>query len=210
MLTLIPQCSRNAKLLGSPIGCLGLRLPQRSFMFEQWFDRTFNKVDNERVKEVGVDRACAEWILRCGGGVQWKGSQRVLTNYNALPATGGQRIYAIDMTDSAIMEEPFQYLKDLEELRQITMWNAKYITDDGLGFLCSYTRDKLVWLKIGKCNQVTDKGLHHLRVMKKLEYLGLSTLHGVDKPEEMLAELTAALPNCKIEYPPYTHEPEVD
>ena len=31
-----------------------------------------NQVDSERVKEVGVDRACAEWILRCGGGVQWK------------------------------------------------------------------------------------------------------------------------------------------
>eukprot|EP00088_Acartia_fossae_P024999 TRINITY_DN2583_c0_g1_i1.p1 TRINITY_DN2583_c0_g1~~TRINITY_DN2583_c0_g1_i1.p1 ORF type:complete len:223 (-),score=48.81 TRINITY_DN2583_c0_g1_i1:505-1173(-) len=189
-----------------------LNLQQRhiGLMFQHWFDRVFNMVDKKRIEEVGVDRACAEWILRCGGGVQWKGSKRYLTDYNALPATGGQKIYAIDMTDSAVMEASFFLLKELKELRQVKIWNNKYITNASVGQLCSYTKDQLVWLQLGKCNQVTDEALNYLRLMKKLEYLGLSTLHGVQKPEEKLAMLKEALPNCHIEYPPYTHEEEVD
>ena len=27
----------------------------------------------ERIKDVGPDRACAEWLLRCGAGLKWKG-----------------------------------------------------------------------------------------------------------------------------------------
>jgi len=210
MLKLVTVAGRqHVNLLGAPAKFSGYQ-PQRfiGLMFQHWFDRTFNRVDSQRVKEVGVDRACAEWILRCGGGVQWKGSKRFLTDYNALPASGGQKIYAIDMTDSAIMEEPFGLLKNLQELRIITIMNAKYINDDSIGYLCSYTRDKLIWLKLGGCNNVTDEGLHHLRVLKKLEYLGLETLNGVQKPEEMLAKLQAALPNTKIEYPPFTNLPE--
>jgi len=206
---------RNARKLGT-IGYDNVNLlkltapimstPQRSIgmMFEHWFNRTFNQVDESRVKAVGIDRACAEWILRCGGGIQWKGSNKYLRDYNVLPAGGGQKIGAIDMTDSAVMEEAFVFLNSLQELRKITICNSKYIKDDSIGYLCSYTRDKLEWLKIERCNNVTDEGLHHLRVMKKLKYLGLDTLHGVDKQEKMLAELKVALPNCHIEYPPYT------
>jgi H+-transporting ATP synthase F0 complex subunit s len=210
--TLITQFGKNAKLIQTPVAAgAPCMIQQQRFigvMFQNWMDRVFNKVDNSRVKEVGVDRACAEWILRCGGGVQWKGEKNMVKDYNSLPTEPGQKIYAIDMTDSAVMEEPFVYLKDLQELRQVTIWNDKCITDDSLGFLCSYTRDNLAWLKLGKCNQVTDKGLHHLRVLKKLEYLGMEYLAGVEKPEEMLAELKAALPKCYIEFPPYTFEPE--
>lgn len=30
-----------------------------------------NRVDRSRIEEVGPDRACAEWLLRCGAGVKW-------------------------------------------------------------------------------------------------------------------------------------------
>ena len=45
----------------------------------------------------------------------------------------------------------------VQELRIITIMNAKYINDDSIGYLCSYTRDKLIWLKLGRCNNVTDE-----------------------------------------------------
>jgi len=219
MLSLVRQCgSRNTRVLASTVinnACklksnnLIIETPLRSIgtMWEGWINNSFNKVDESRVKEVGVDRACAEWILRCGGGVQWTGSKKYLRDYNSLPATGGQKIYSIDMTDSCVMEAAFILLKSLKELQKITICNAKYINDDSIGYLCSYTRDKLTWLQIEQCNNVTDEGLHHLRVMKKLEYLGLSTLYAVDKPKEMLEKLKAALPDCHIEYPPYTTPP---
>ena len=48
-------------------------LQARTFM--GWFDAAFNRYDEARVKEVGADRAAAEWLLRCGAGegVQVKG-----------------------------------------------------------------------------------------------------------------------------------------
>ena len=37
-------------------------IPRRTFF--GWFDAAFNKYDSARVKEVGIDRAAAEWVLR--------------------------------------------------------------------------------------------------------------------------------------------------
>ena len=36
-----------------------------------WFDAAFNNYDPDRIREVGADRAAAEWLLRCGAGVRW-------------------------------------------------------------------------------------------------------------------------------------------
>ena len=49
-----------------------------------WFDAAFNKYDSERVKEVGIDRAASEWVLRCGGGVTYSNGN-TLRDYNSLP-----------------------------------------------------------------------------------------------------------------------------
>lgn len=55
----------------------------RTFM--GWFVNIWNKYDQDRVSAVGPDRACAEWVLRCGGSIQWKGAATPLKDYNALP-----------------------------------------------------------------------------------------------------------------------------
>ncbi|KAI8421726.1 hypothetical protein MSG28_009701 [Choristoneura fumiferana] len=45
----------------------------------------FNKPDPERIRLVGPDRACAEWVLRNGGKVVWV-SGETLADYNMLPS----------------------------------------------------------------------------------------------------------------------------
>lgn len=45
----------------------------------------FSRPDKDRIKEVGPNRACAEWLLRCGATFKWKGSDRFQTDYHALP-----------------------------------------------------------------------------------------------------------------------------
>jgi ATP synthase, H+ transporting, mitochondrial F0 complex, subunit s len=71
-------------------------------------------VDPSRIKEVGPDRACAEWLLRCGAGLRWKNSKTILKDYNSLPVTsGGQKIAEIDATGSAIMDCGFPYFSTL-------------------------------------------------------------------------------------------------
>jgi len=69
----------------------------------------FGRVDPSRIKEVGPDRACAEWLLRCGAGLKWKNSKSYLTDYNSLPTPGNQKIIEINATDSAVMDIGFPH-----------------------------------------------------------------------------------------------------
>ncbi|XP_068633981.1 ATP synthase subunit s, mitochondrial isoform X2 [Battus philenor] len=43
----------------------------QSRSFWEYVNMMFNKPDPERIKTVGPDRACAEWVLRNGGKVTW-------------------------------------------------------------------------------------------------------------------------------------------
>jgi len=73
-----------------------------------------------------------------------------------------------------------------------------------MGFFCSYTKSRLKWLKLWRNGNITDKGLLYLTSLKKLEYLDLQYLPGVEKPRHVLGELAKALPSCHIQYPPFT------
>lgn len=67
-------------------------------------------VDAERIKEIGPDRACAEWLLKNGAYVRWKHFTEPLTDYNALPASGNYYIEAIEANDAGICDVGFPYL----------------------------------------------------------------------------------------------------
>jgi H+-transporting ATP synthase F0 complex subunit s len=41
--------------------------------------------DKNRVNEVGADRACAEWLLKCGAQVRLKNWGNPLTDFNKIP-----------------------------------------------------------------------------------------------------------------------------
>lgn len=72
------------------------------------------RVDDQRILDAGPDRACAEWLLRCGAGVKWINSEHWLNNYNSLPVTGSQifEIEEVDATDSAIMHIGFPHFSE--------------------------------------------------------------------------------------------------
>jgi H+-transporting ATP synthase F0 complex subunit s len=71
-------------------------------------------VDKSRIDEVGPDRACAEWLLRCGAAVKWdKGPDEWLKDYNSLPVGHyrSHHIAEIDATDSAVMHIGFPHFR---------------------------------------------------------------------------------------------------
>ena len=70
------------------------------------------RVDHERMKAVGPDRAAAEWLLRCGAKVRFQGFDRFHHDYNGLPTgpLGRYKIQAIDATESCIMHQGFDHL----------------------------------------------------------------------------------------------------
>jgi hypothetical protein len=73
------------------------------------------RVDASRIKDVGPDRACAEWLLRCGAGVRWQNSKSFVKDYNSLPHEGkSMKIIEIDATDSAVMNVGFPHFRKKE------------------------------------------------------------------------------------------------
>jgi len=170
------------------------------------FDAVFNKYDTARVEEVGINRAAAEWVLRCGGGVRWANGT-FLKDYNSLPVGKYRelKIAEIDGTDSCIMEHGFEHLKGLTELHKMILVNNKYLTDESLGILGAYTKNRLRWLHLAGNGNITDAGILYLRQLVKLEYLKLENLQEVKNPESVVKDLQLKIPNCKIDFPPYTN-----
>ncbi len=70
------------------------------------------RVDYERIKAVGPDRAASEWLLRCGAKVRFQGFERWHHDYNGLPTgpLGRYKIQGIDATESCIMYKGFDHL----------------------------------------------------------------------------------------------------
>ena len=60
------------------------------------------RLDGDRLKQVGGEHACAEWVLRCGGSIRWSGSHRSVSDFNELPSA---HFADVKSTDSRTVEE---------------------------------------------------------------------------------------------------------
>ena len=183
-----------------------LSQPQRNVSSRQfwgWLNAVFNKVDHERIKAVGPDRAASEWLLRCGAKVRFQGFDRFLHDYNALPTEPlvRHKIQAIDATDSCVMRKGFGYLDGLEHLEEVRFNKCVYLEDKCLERLSSVEnlQDSLHTMEIVSCGNVTDRGLIALHRLRNLEHLFLSDLPGVKEKDKTVERLQAALPRLDIE-----------
>ena len=73
------------------------------------------RYDRKRVEEIGPDRACTEWLLRCGGSVRFKNWGSLTADYNAIPsgAPGQFQVEEIRAIKACITSEGFAYLSCL-------------------------------------------------------------------------------------------------
>uniref|UniRef100_G3MQ10 Uncharacterized protein n=1 Tax=Amblyomma maculatum TaxID=34609 RepID=G3MQ10_AMBMU len=170
--------------------------------FWQWLNAVFNRYDRNRVKEIGPDRAAAEWLIRCGAAVRWSGAVKFHSDYNTLPATssGAYRIEEIDATDSSIMEVGFPYLRDLTHLKAINLTRCHYLGDKALGML-QLRKDSLEKVQVISCGNVTDVGVKSLAELSKLHYLKLFDLPEISDREAILKHFRDLLPTCNVEFP---------
>ncbi|XP_054709632.1 ATP synthase subunit s, mitochondrial-like [Uloborus diversus] len=171
--------------------------------FRKWLNTVFNKVDFHRIKEVGPDRAAAEWLLRCGASVKWKSNSEWISDYNTLTEKyEGNKMYIeeIDATNSCIMHYGFEYLNGLMYVKSFTLCKCIYFDDRSIARL-SVLKDSLNNLKIISCGNVTDEGILKIAELKKLKYLHLQDLPEVVNKENCIDFLRENLPFCKTSFP---------
>ncbi|XP_062296130.1 ATP synthase subunit s, mitochondrial [Scomber scombrus] len=170
--------------------------------FWGWLNAVFNKVDYERIKAIGPDRAAAEWLLRCGAKVRFEGFERWHHDYNGLPTgpLGRYKIQGIDATESCIMHRGFDHLDGLKYVDEIKFNKCIYIEDTCLEKLSSIEnlQESLNMLEVVSCGNVTDKGIIALHRLKNLEYLFLSDLPGIKDKQTTASRLQTALPGLDL------------
>jgi len=44
-------------------------------------------LDNDRIQEIGPNLACAEWLMKNGAKLRWKGCKEYVSHYDCLPNT---------------------------------------------------------------------------------------------------------------------------
>lgn len=167
-----------------------------------WINMMFNRVDTARLKVVGPDRLCAEWLLRNGARAKFVNVQHEQVNYNLLPNENVPvLIEEFDGTDSGIMHIGFDHLKNLTRLRKIRLHNCVYLEDQALTKL-RFVAQTLEVLEVSNCKNVTDYGLLALRDLKKLKHLSTHNLPYVKNIQKVEEELRKALPECNMDLKP--------
>lgn len=169
--------------------------------FGKWLNIVFNKVDRERVKLVGPDRACSEWLLSNGAAIKWTDSQTFLKDYNNLPQQGRHYVHEVDATGSSISHYGFPHFQGCQHVEKIVLSECSYISDAALPMLAPLSKS-LKHLEIGNCGDISGRGLDGLVTLSNLQTL---TLYGLplieendrDKVEE---KLKRDLPNCDVKF----------
>ncbi|XP_029092763.1 ATP synthase subunit s, mitochondrial isoform X1 [Monodon monoceros] len=161
-----------------------------------------NRVDHERIRDVGPDRAASEWLLRCGAVVRYHGQERWQKDYNHLP-TGPldkYKIQAIDATDSCIMSIGFDHMEGLQHVEKIRLCKCHYIEDDCLERLSQLgnLQKSMLEMEIISCGNVTDKGIIALHHLRNLKYLFLSDLPGIKEKEKIVQAFKTSLPSLEL------------
>lgn len=201
-----PQRALFTRLLAGP-PCLARSAqllhphPQRRHIWG-WLNAIFNKVDADRINDVGPDRACAEWLLRCGAHFRWRSQSGWQTDYNAL-TPGGKKKYIeeINADNAALMDIGFQHFKGLSSVRKIRFHYCGYLEDPAMPYL-GYLAHCLESLEISSCGNISLQGLRHLGTLTHLKELRLFDLPEIEDRDGCVRELQKLLPDCHITFPP--------
>lgn len=166
--------------------------------FFAYFRIAFNTVDGDRLKEVGPDRLCAEWLLKNGGSVKFAGKSLV-SDYNALGSADPSRraIEEVHAVDASIMAIGFDHFKGCNEVKKLELTRCKHMENEALGQL-SHLKATLTELTVADCFNVRDSGLESLGELNQLNKLDVTGVPYVEDIDRVRNLLQAKLPKCEI------------
>ncbi|XP_008186984.1 ATP synthase subunit s, mitochondrial [Acyrthosiphon pisum] len=171
----------------------------------QWVDDTFNSLDEDRIKEIGPNLACAEWLMKNGAQVRWKGCKEFVSHYNCLPNITScnlgqfliEQVYA--GKEASISHIGFNYFKNCKNISEVEFVGCNTIDNKALSKL-NILKDYLTNLKINGCINVSDQGIMSLEQLQALKYLELKNLQFLSEPEATIDHLKRKLPECNVQY----------
>lgn len=178
-------------------------LYQQRASFWEWLNNVSNLYSPTRIEEAGADRAAAEWLLRNGVSVKWRGRDYYVNDYNELAGGKEKKIQEIIGIDCSISHVGFPHLKDLEYVEKFVMKRNPYLKDKALQMLGEIEpiRRTLIHLEIVSCGNITDVGIKSLVNVPNLENLVLADLPYVKNKEECIQVLKSGLDRCDIAWP---------
>ncbi|XP_045463551.1 ATP synthase subunit s, mitochondrial-like [Harmonia axyridis] len=166
-------------------------------LFQNVLNKVFNAVDEDRREKLGPDRTCAEWLLRNGASVKFKGSSEFLKDYNKLPDEDFPfKIAEVEAIDSSISQYGFGNFKGCQLIWKI-VFDRCYLLDNEAMKGLLVLNDSLRHLKITNCPDITDGGLLYLKDLN-LEHLEMHISPYVKDKENVFKTLKLGLPKCNI------------
>jgi H+-transporting ATP synthase F0 complex subunit s len=161
-----------------------------------------NRPDHERIKAIGPDRSCAEWLLRCGASMRWMGQETFVTDFNRLPSGEMQSnvIEAIEAVEAGIMDVGFDHFDGCKHIRRVRFHHLPYFDDEALQLLIDKLKHSLEYLELTSCGDITDRGLTSITQLELLKTLILQDLPEVRNKDKCYKTLKDGLPSCDITY----------
>ncbi|KAL4148175.1 hypothetical protein QTP88_002459 [Uroleucon formosanum] len=171
----------------------------------KWIDDTFNCLDDDRIEKIGPNLACAEWLMKNGAKIRWKGCKEFVSHYDCLPNTTSihlkqfvvEHVYA--GKEASISHVGFRYFKNCTHISNIEFDGCNSINNEALGQL-NILKDYLKNLKINNCVNVSDQGIMSLEQLQALKYLELKNVKCLSEPKIMIGHLKTKLPECNVQY----------
>jgi len=151
-------------------------------------------MDYERIKEVGPNIACAEWLMKNGAQVRWKGCNEYVSHYDCLPnmKCGSSKNFKIEQVyagqEASISHVGFHYfskyyllkyklnlvsntlfdlncVEDCENISDIAFVGCHTINNEALSKL-GILKNSLTSLKVNGCINVSDEGILSLECLQ--------------------------------------------
>ncbi|XP_023168831.1 ATP synthase subunit s, mitochondrial [Drosophila hydei] len=160
----------------------------------------FNQVDKDRLRRVGPNRLCAEWILKNGGGVRMtENPTKLWKEYNHLPAENTPfRIKVVDATNSSIMKIGLHHFEGCRNIDTVIFHKCKHLENDGLEGL-AYLSQSLANLQVSGCYNIRDSGLAFISHLRNLKQLLIFDMPYVQNMDEVANKLKKSLPECDVQ-----------
>lgn len=181
----------------------GLKLQQQSLnvwhtqSFRGYADVPCNRVDAERLKIVGPDRLCAEWVLKNGGKIRTVEDQgRILKDCNTLSSEKDFKIKSIDASGSSIMKMGFDHLKGCKHIDTVILHECEHL--EGLDGI-THLKDTLKELEVSACDNINDADLMVIGELKNLDFLKMFQMRYVKNIYNIRQALTDKIPKCSMD-----------